>query len=266
MNIPWLSPYAFHVFGFGVHWYGIAMAVSIFAGAAYVIRTGGRIGLDEDTLGDVLMWAIVGGLVGARLVFVATSDPSWFWRDPVQLIRVWQGGLAWDGGLLGGVTAGYLAARSCRLPAQRLLDLAVPGLAFGYVLVRIADIFNHDELGRFSVLLGTLWPAQLVSVAIGAFLLWRYVAVGRRYPHAPAGYQFWTFNLWYQAARALLEESIRHNPLYLLHYQNPYLGIGFGTLEQWFSPLIFLFAFWMLRRVQAQPARQQQARRQATSV
>ncbi len=248
MYIPWLNPYALRIFGFDVHWYGIAMALSILAGAAYIVKAGGRLGLDEDAVGDTLLWAIIGGLVGARLVFVATSDPFWLWQDPMQLIRVWQGGLAWDGGLLGGVTAGYFAARRRGLPVQRLLDLAVPGLAFGYVLVRVADIFNHDELGRMSVLLGTRWPAQLISVAIGGFLLWRYFVIGRRFPNLPQGYQFWTFNLWYQAARAGLEETVRQNPLYLWHYQNPYLGIGLGTMEQWFSPFIVLFAWWMLQR------------------
>ncbi|MDA8345095.1 MAG: prolipoprotein diacylglyceryl transferase [Thermaerobacter sp.] len=256
MNIPWLSPYAFHVFGFGVHWYGIAMAASILAGAVYIVRAGGRAGLNEDALSDVVMWAVVGGIVGARLIFVATSDPGWFWHDPMQILHVWQGGLAWDGGLLGGVLAGYVAARRRHMPVQKLLDLSVPGLALGYVLVRISDIFNHDELGRFSVLLDTRWPAQVVSVAIGAFLLWRYFAITGRYPKLPAGYQFWTFNLWYQALRAVVEETVRQNPLYLWHYVNPYLGIGIGTMEQWFSPLIILFVAWMLMVAQALATRQ----------
>lgn len=225
------------------------MAISMLLGAAYIVRQGRAVGFDEDALTSVATWAIIGGVIGARLVFVFANDPLWIVHDPLQVIRVWQGGLAWDGGLLGGLLGGYLTARRRKLPFQRLLDLAVPGLSLGYILVRIGNIFNHEVLGRFTELGFGRWPAQLIGSAIGAFLLWRYFYIKRRYGNLPAGYQFWTFNLWYQILRGLIEESVRTNPLYVIHYVNPYLGIGFMTLEQWFSPLIFVIAGVMYYRV-----------------
>ena len=249
MYLPQLSPYAFHIGMFGVHWYGIFMAISMLFGAYYIVRRGQEMGFDEDALTSIATWAIVGGVVGARLVFVFANDPLWIVHDPLQVIRVWQGGLAWDGGLLGGLLGGYLTARRRKLPFQSLLDLAVPGLSVGYILVRIGNIFNHEVLGRFTELGFGRWPAQLIGSAIGAFLLWRYFYVGRKYKNLPAGYQFWTFNLWYQLFRGLVEESVRENPLYVVHYVNHYLGIGFMTLEQWFSPLILAIAGFMYYRV-----------------
>ena len=232
-----------------MHWYGIFMAISMLLGAAYIVRQGRAIGFDEDALTSIATWAIIGGVVGARIVFVFANDPLWIVHDPLQVVRVWQGGLAWDGGLVGGVLGGYLTARRRKLPFQRLLDLAVPGLSLGYILVRIGNIFNHEVLGRFTELGFGRWPAQLIGSAIGAFLLCRYFYIKRKYGSLPAGYQFWTFNLWYQLFRGLIEESVRTNPLYVIHYVNPYLGIGFMTLEQWFSPLIFVIAGIMYYRV-----------------
>ncbi len=251
MYIPSLNPYVFQIGAFGVRWYGLFMAISMLYGAYFIIRRGMKIGFTENALTSVAIWAIVGGIVGARLVFVFANDPGWIVNDPLQVFRVWQGGLAWDGGLLGGMLAGYLAARSQKVPFQKLLDLAVPGLSFGYILVRIGNIFNHEVLGRFTEM-GFRWPAQLIGSAIGVFLLWRFFHIDRKYKNLPPGYQFWTFNLWYQVFRGLVEEAVRQNPLYGVHYINHYLGIGFMTLEQWFSPLIFAIAGVMYLRIMRQ--------------
>ncbi|MDA8344417.1 MAG: prolipoprotein diacylglyceryl transferase [Thermaerobacter sp.] len=249
MYIPQLSPYIIHFGGsFGLRWYGLFMALSMLYGAYYIVRHGIARGLSENALTSVAIWSIIGGVVGARLVFVFANDPGWIVNDPLQVFRIWQGGLAWDGGLLGGLSLGYITARRNKLPFQALLDLAVPGLSFGYILVRIGNIFNHEVLGRFTEM-GFRWPAQLIGSAIGAFLLWRFFYIARKYKSLPDGYQFWTFNLWYQVFRALIEESVRQNPLYVIHYVNHYLGIGFITIEQWFSPLIFAIAGVMYLRV-----------------
>ena len=249
MYLPQLHPYIIQFSsGFGIRWYGLFMALSMLIGAGYMVRWGLRRGWSENAITSVAIWAIVGGVVGARLVFVFANDPLWFLHDPLQVLRIWQGGLAWDGGLLGGLLGGYLSCRQHHLPFQGLLDLAVPGLAVGYILVRIGNIFNHEVLGRFTGF-GFRWPAQLIGSAIGLVLLLRFLYVRRKYPDLPDGYQFWTFNMWYQTFRALIEESVRTNPLYGIVYVNHYLGIGFVTLEQWFTPLVFLVAGFMYVRI-----------------
>jgi len=252
MYLPQLNPYIVQFSStFGIRWYGLFMAISMLIGAGYMVREGMRSGWSEAQVTNVAIWSIVGGVVGARLVFVFANDPLWIVRDPLQVLRIWQGGLAWDGALVGGILGGYLSCRANRLPLQGVLDLTVPGLTVGYILVRIGNIFNHEVLGRFTAF-GFRWPAQLIGSAIGLVLLARYFYIRRKYPDLPVGYQFWTFNLWYQVLRALIEESVRQNPLYGVVYVNHYLGVGFLTLEQWFSPLIFLVAgYFYLRAMRA---------------
>jgi phosphatidylglycerol:prolipoprotein diacylglycerol transferase len=248
LDLRYLNPYAFHLGPIGVHWYGIFMVLSMALGAWYLYRRGTAAGIEGDFLVNAATWAVVGGVVGARLVFVLANDPQWIWQDPAQILRVWQGGLAWDGGLLGGVLTGwwYLARHGHR--ASRFLDWAVPGLALGYILVRVGNIFNHEVLGRHALMFHLeRWPAQPIGSTIGLILLLRYFYLERR--QLPIGYQFWSFSFYYQLGRGLVEETVRNNPLYLIHYVNPTWGIGFTTMEQLFTVPILVVSWLGMRRM-----------------
>lgn len=239
-----LDPYAFHIGPIGVHWYGLFMAFSVLVGAVYFYRHGRQLGLDEDFLLNLAMIVVVAGVIGARLLFVLANYPSWFIRDPLQVLKVYEGGLSWHGGLLGGFLAGYIYLRRRHKDVDALADLTVPGLALGYTIVRIGNIFNQEVLGRPTAFWFGRWPAQLVGSAIGLFLLLRFFYL--RGKELPAGYQFWSFIFYHQLLRALVEESVRDNPLFLWKYTNPYFGVGFFTLTQLFTPLILLLAYWMM--------------------
>ncbi|MCL6595588.1 MAG: prolipoprotein diacylglyceryl transferase [Firmicutes bacterium] len=247
MYLPQLSPYAFVLGPLRVHWYSLFMALSILAGGAYFVREAERRRLGEDErVFDLALWALVGGIVGARLMFVLANDPLWVVRDPLQILRVYQGGLSWHGALAGGLGGAALYARRHPMRLNPLLDLAVPGVAFGYAVVRIGNIFNHEVLGRMTAFAFGRWPAQLVGAAIGAALLVRYFA--RERSDLPAGDQWWSFLFYHTLLRAVFEESVRDNPLYLVHYVNPVLGVGFTTLTQLASPVVLAVVLPLWRR------------------
>ena len=251
MDLPWLNPYAFHLGPIGVHWYGILMVAGMLVGIYYMAKNGAKYGLDGEFITNAALWAILGGVIGARLFFVIFNEPQWFWQDPGQIFRIWQGGLTSYGGFLGGLLAGWWYVRSRGVSVSLLADLAVPGLAVGYMLVRVGNIFNHEVLGRHAAMLpGDIrWPAQLVGVAIGLIMLVRHNLVAKRVsPARHPGYLFWSFMFWYSVLRGLVEESVRDNPLYLVHYVNSYLGVGVATMEQLFTPLILAFTLYMTRR------------------
>lgn len=102
-----LSPYAFKLGPISVHWYGIFMALSFLVGAYYLLKMGKKIGLDEDFILNLAMIVIIAGVIGARLVFVLSNYPGWFISEPLNVLKVWEGGLAWHGGLLGGLLSGW---------------------------------------------------------------------------------------------------------------------------------------------------------------
>jgi phosphatidylglycerol:prolipoprotein diacylglycerol transferase len=250
MYLPQLSPYALVLGPVRIHWYSVFMTVSILVGGWYFVRTARRRGLwQEDRLYDLALWMVVGGIVGARVVFVLANEPQWVVDDPLQILRVYQGGLSWHGALAGGLTAAAWYVRRHPVRLNPLLDLAVPGAALGYALVRLGNIFNHEVLGRTTELGFGRWPAQLVGSAIGLFLLLRYFWRDRR--DLPAGDQFWSFLFYHTLLRGVVEETVRDNPLYLVHYVNPVYGVGLTTLTQLATPFILAVVVPMWRRAVA---------------
>jgi phosphatidylglycerol:prolipoprotein diacylglycerol transferase len=225
--LPQLSPYALVLGPLRIHYYSVFMALSILLGGAYFVREAQRRGLGrDDRVFDLALATLVGGIVGARLMFV----------------------LAWHGAVAGGLLAAGLYVRSHPMRLNPLLDLVVPGAAIGYTLVRIGNIFNHEVLGRETAFFFGRWPAQLVGAAIGLALLIRYFA--RERPDLAAGDQWWSFLVYHTVLRAVFEESVRDNPLYLIHVRSPVWGVGFTTMTQLATPLILAIAvpLWLRAR------------------
>ncbi|MDK2821429.1 MAG: phosphatidylglycerol---prolipoprotein diacylglyceryl transferase [Clostridia bacterium] len=244
-----LNPIAFQIGPIAVRWYGIFMALSFLLGSWYLYREGLKKGINEDFLLNLAIIAIFFGVVGARLMFVLANYPDWFVNDQLQILKVYEGGLSWHGGLLGGLLSGWIYARLKRVNVNQLLDMVVPGLGFGYFLVRIANIFNQEVLGRHTDFFFDRWPAQLIGSAIGLILLIRFFYIKTKNP--PDGYQFWSFIFYHQILRAVVEETVRNNPLEVLGYVVPGWGLGFFTLTQITTPPILLIAYYFMRRTKA---------------
>ncbi|AEE90567.1 Prolipoprotein diacylglyceryl transferase [Tepidanaerobacter acetatoxydans Re1] len=240
-----LSPYAFKIGPIAVHWYGIFMAISFLVGSYHLLKMGKKKGFDEDFLLNLAMTVIIAGIIGARLMFVLCNYPQWFISAPLNVIKIWEGGLAWHGGLLGGLLAGWSYCKKNGVNPYVLADWTVVGLSFGYFLVRIANIFNQEVLGRMTQFSFGRWPAQLIGSSIGLILLIRYIYLQKK--EVPPGYQFCSFIWYHQLLRAVIEETVRENPVYLIKYVNPRWGLGVVTLTQWFTPLVMGIAYYMYK-------------------
>ena len=229
-----LNPYLLHIGPLGVRWYGFFMAVSMAVGLHFLVRRGTRAGVDADTLYNLALLTILGGVIGARLVYVLTNW-GFFAQYPGQIIQIQQGGIAIQGAMIGGLAFGMWYAARRALPFWFVTDGMVPGICVGIFLVRIGNIFNGEILGHPAGILGGMrQPAQVYEMMMG-LALW--VLYWRQLRRDPAdGVPFWTFMLGYGILR-FISEFFRDNPQYLIHYTNHYLGIGMTTLEQLFTPL-----------------------------
>lgn len=140
------NPIAFSIGGLSVRWYGLLIAVGIALAIALAVSREKRYGLPRDTAVDLALWGVPAAIVGARLYYVIFS-----WRNyaanPVSALRLWEGGLAIYGGILGGLLAGLCYAKTKRLNFLTLADLAAPCFALGQAIGRWGNFFNQEAYG-----------------------------------------------------------------------------------------------------------------------
>ena len=138
---------AVHAGPLAIRWYGILMATAMALGLWLAHRDARRRGLDPDSLLKASEVALLGGLIGARLYYVAFNF-DYYSRFPGKIFAIWEGGLAIHGGVLGGVLAGGFYAWRRRLPLRHYLDVAAPSLAIGQAIGRWGNFFNEEAFGR----------------------------------------------------------------------------------------------------------------------
>ncbi|WP_434086891.1 prolipoprotein diacylglyceryl transferase [Shewanella halotolerans] len=142
-----MDPVLVSFMGLTIHWYGVLFATAIAAGFQVMKRIYVREGLDVESLDNLLIYCVIGIVVGARLAHVLFYDPSYYFAHPAKILAIWEGGLASHGGGLGAILALYYYHRKMKLPFLFLLDrLAIATAIFGF-FVRMANFVNSEILG-----------------------------------------------------------------------------------------------------------------------
>ena len=131
--------------------HGIGIALGYLAGAQLMVRRARKYGgPKEEDIWNVLFYALLGAIIGARVGYVighlseVTNDGD----DLLGVFRVWEGGISLLGGITGAVLAALPYAFRHKMGFWRMMDLAVPGLALGIVIGRIGDLVIGDHLGK----------------------------------------------------------------------------------------------------------------------
>jgi len=148
---PRIDPVALDLPGpLAVRWYGIAFMLAFTAGYVILRRLArtGYLPIRPDQAGDLVFTLIVGVIVGGRLGYIIFYDFASFAANPARIVRVWEGGLAFHGGLLGAAGAGWWWARRHGVPFLRLGDGLCMAVPPGIFLVRMANFINGELFGR----------------------------------------------------------------------------------------------------------------------
>jgi len=130
-----------------IRWYGILMATSIVVGLWICHRQARREGLPADDIISVGQWAILAGLVGARM-YEVVFNWDYYGQYPKKILAVWEGGLAMHGGLIVGPLVGIWLAYLWSVPILRSLDVTAPSFAIGQAIGRWGNFFNEEAFGR----------------------------------------------------------------------------------------------------------------------
>jgi phosphatidylglycerol:prolipoprotein diacylglycerol transferase len=135
-----IYPLVFHLGPLEITGYGIMMMVAFLMGGWLIALELRRRRLAEDYAADLVAAAVVGGIVGAKLWYVALT------RDPGALFS--RGGLVWYGGFVGGTIAVILNGWRLRVPLRWTMQLVAPALAAAYALGRVGCFLVNDDYGR----------------------------------------------------------------------------------------------------------------------
>jgi phosphatidylglycerol:prolipoprotein diacylglycerol transferase len=157
---PDISPEIFSIslFGFelALRWYALAYIVGIVLGWRLAVRAVNRRGLwrddapvmDAAQIEDLLTWIILGVILGGRLGYVAFYQPAYYLQNPSEILAIWQGGMAFHGGLLGVIAAGWIYTTRHRIAKLGAADIMALGVPPGLLLGRIANFINAELWGR----------------------------------------------------------------------------------------------------------------------
>src|ERR1700736_5123443 len=105
-----IDPVLVTIGGLKVHWYGIMIALGLYAGIQVALRDAPRRGINRDQLMNVALLAAVLGVAGGRLYYVVQNHPDFYVKHPTEILAVWQGGMAFFGAIFGGALAMGIAA------------------------------------------------------------------------------------------------------------------------------------------------------------
>ncbi|MGI9951752.1 prolipoprotein diacylglyceryl transferase [Moorellaceae bacterium AZ2] len=197
-----------------INTFGFMIALGTLAAVFIIYREAKRKGLNAEKILDFALWAIILGIVGARIGYVLIADPVYYWQNPWKFFHLQEGGLSIHGAIIGGILAGLLFSRLYRIPFWRLADTVAPGLALGIAIGRIGcDVFGRpmSKPWPWGVLVYGQWlhPAQVYEFVLDYFLffyLWR-----KRKKITYDGQLFLHFTALYAAIRGIVEFT-RYNP------------------------------------------------------
>ncbi len=154
---------------FTVYSYGLMLAVAVLVCARLMIRDARRYRIAPEKIYDLVFAAVIGGIIGGRIFYILLNI-SFFVSHPFEIVMLHHGGLAWQGGLMGGVISTLWFIRRYRLPLAQTLDLVAPYIALGQAIGRIGCFLNGCCYGRevswglyFPVHRAHLHPTQLYA-------------------------------------------------------------------------------------------------------
>lgn len=142
-----LDPILLEVGGLAIlRWYSLAITVSIFVAVWLTDREMKRKGVDTSNYGGLAAWAIILGILGAR-IFHVFDDIDRYLDDPIRILQIQRGGLAIWGAVIGGFLGVFIACQIYKLPLLKVIDSIAPGLVLGQAIGRIGNIVNGDAWG-----------------------------------------------------------------------------------------------------------------------
>jgi phosphatidylglycerol:prolipoprotein diacylglycerol transferase len=204
-----MRPILIRIGSLTIYSYGFMLAIAFFVGTLLARHEARRKGIEPDVIFDLVLLIALAGIVGARFFYVIGHWQE-FLKKPLTALAIWQPGLVFYGGLLGGAIVVIIFVKVKKLALWDVADMITPSLALGYAIARIGCFLNGCCYGAPSNLPWavnffdvTRHPTQLYSFGYG-LIIFAIVWFTRRKINTP-GILFWFFLVLYSVARFTVE-------------------------------------------------------------
>ena len=155
LPFPAINPMLVHWGPFASRWYALAYIAGLVAGWALIRRIvaddrywNGASRPTPDSIDDLLVYCALGVVIGGRLGNVLFYDPGYYFAHPLDIVKVWEGGMAFHGGLIGAAVGIFLFARRYSVPVVSVWDLASLVAPIGIFFGRVANFVRPELWGR----------------------------------------------------------------------------------------------------------------------
>ncbi|MDD3088378.1 MAG: prolipoprotein diacylglyceryl transferase [Candidatus Omnitrophica bacterium] len=156
-----MHPILFKIGPVTIYSYGFVVASAFLLGSWLILREARREGLNVETVLDVLVAILFGGLIGGRLLYVIINYGVYL-EHPLRVFMVSEGGMAFHGGLAGGIAGAVIASKIRKQSLPVILDLMSPYVALGHAIGRVGCLLNGCCYGKEVSGLGLVFPGETV--------------------------------------------------------------------------------------------------------
>lgn len=141
-----IDPVAFSLGPLSVRWYGLIIGIGIALGLILAMRESEKRGLGKDLFADLLLWAIPIAIISARIYYVI-FEWDYYSQYPGEIIKIWNGGIAIHGALIGAVITAIIFAKKRGVSFWQLADIAAPSIILGQAIGRWGNFVNQEAHG-----------------------------------------------------------------------------------------------------------------------
>ena len=205
-----------------IYWYSVFIFLGVFFASLVIMVESKKQKLNQDFMINLIFYSVIFGLIGARLYFVL-FNLNYYSKYPLEILEVWNGGLAIHGGLIFGLLTVIIYCHKYKVPIVKVLDIAALGFVLGQAIGRWGNFFNQEVYGGVTTLphLKELGIPEFIAnnmyikgeYRIPLFLyesIWNFAGfiallIVKRYKYLKSGQLTGVYLIWYSVGRFVLE-------------------------------------------------------------
>ena len=243
-----IDPVAFSLFGIPIYWYGLIYVLSFCFSWWFVLKyfRDFDIDLDKGKLENILIFTMIFGILGGRLIYCFFYNPLYYFSNPLEIVRVDQGGLSIFGGLLGGVFSLWFFSKKYGVSFLKLTDLFCIPIALSVSFGRFGNYINQELVGIVTTSsFGVVFPLfdnqrrlpYQIFASLKNLLVFQILLFCKAFNFVrESGYLTYLFLVLFCFGRFFLD-FIRYEPSAIV------FGLNIG---QWFSLIVGVLALILL--------------------